>query len=65
MSGPGQGADLTEPEVDGQIIYTNLSALEYLYLGNGVYAEILYQEVEREYTVETVSPIKELKAIWK
>ena len=65
LAGPGQNNSLTDPIVDGLVTYLNLPGLDYLYLGNGVYAEIFYQEVEREYTVETVDPVKTLKQIWK
>lgn len=53
--------------VDGRLILTDLSGVNYLYLGNGVYADIVYQEVTRVYTVEITpgTEIFKLKEKWK
>lgn len=36
----------------GRIILTNISDIDYLYLGNGLYVDIAYQEINKVYTVE-------------
>ena len=41
--------------IDDYIIYNNISNVDYLYLGNGLYADLTYQIAKKTYTVETSS----------
>lgn len=49
----------------GRIVLTNLSDIDYLKLGNGVYIDIAYQEILTTYTVETTNGLlKAAKDKW-
>lgn len=53
-------------DVGGRIVLTNARDIDYLYIGNGLYVDIAYQEVNTTYTIETVEghPIKVAKDKW-
>lgn len=50
----------------GRLILRNLSNVDYLHLGDGVYMDIAYQEISTIYTIEVTegSIIKDLKQAW-
>ena len=54
-------------DIGGRIVLTNVSDVDCLYLGNGLCANIAYQEVEKIYTVEVTPghPIKIAKDNWE
>jgi hypothetical protein len=54
-------------DIGGRIVLTNISDVDCLYLGNGLCANIAYQEVEKTYTVEVTPghPIKIAKDKWE
>lgn len=49
----------------GRIVLTELSDVESIYLGSGLYADIVYQFITKEYSVETTNDyVAAKKAIW-
>ena len=62
---PIEGSDPMR-EVGGRIVLTNVQNVDELFLGNGLFADIAYQEINKTYTIETVNgPIKDYKEIWE
>lgn len=51
----------------GRIVLTNVHDLDYLWLGNGLYVDIAYQEIEKLYSIELDpnSQIYEYKQKWQ
>ena len=64
----GIDSETSDPirNVNGRLILTNLSGVDSLDLGQGLYIDIAYQEVTRTYTVENMvgSEVHRLKQIW-
>ena len=40
--------------IGGRIVLTHISDVDYLYIGNGLYVDIAYQEINKLYTVEVI-----------
>ena len=52
-------------QTNGRILLTNLKSVTYLYLGNGLYADVVYQKETRTFTVEESGYIALLKKTWQ
>lgn len=52
-------------ETSGRIILTNLENINELILGNGIFADVAYQEIIKTYTCEDEEPVKTYKEIWE
>jgi hypothetical protein len=40
----------------GRIVLSNLNNVDYLYLGNGLFVDIVYQFITKYYTIEKQNP---------
>jgi hypothetical protein len=51
----------------GRIVLTNVKDVDKLFLGNGIFADIAYQEINKTYTVEVTpgTPVKLAKDRWE
>lgn len=50
---------------DGRIVITDLNNIAGIYLGKGVYADIVYQYITKQYTIETTNlNIRDKKKVW-
>lgn len=50
---------------DGRVILTDLTNVTGIYLGKGIYADIVYQYITKQYTIETTnSGVASKKAAW-
>ena len=60
----GQDNDMVT--TNGRIMLNNLNNVTYLYLGNGLFADIVYQFTTKYYTVEEENhSIKKLRETWE
>jgi hypothetical protein len=60
----GQDNDMVT--TNGRIMLNNLNNVTYLYLGNGLFADIVYQFTTKYYTVEEENhSIKKLREVWE
>ena len=50
---------------NGRIILTELDNINYLYLGNGLYADVVYQATTKYYSVEKYGIVKYYKDLWE
>lgn len=58
----GQGLTVA---TDGRVILTDLTNVTGIYLGKGIYADIVYQYITKQYTIETTNTnIANKKATW-